>query len=177
MKRPVRNMMLAVALPATLLALTLLPAGAADQAAGDPALQRTRKQVRMLDDLYKGMIVTVTENYVHDDKDLAAGDAFQAIFKVMNDKGYHQVRLLDGTGQPYDDDNTPRKGFEQKAVKAIVGGEGWYEEESQQDGKRVLHVATAVPVVMKKCIMCHEHYADVPEGKAIGALSYTIEIE
>ncbi|MEZ6065782.1 MAG: hypothetical protein R3B90_08765 [Planctomycetaceae bacterium] len=63
----------------------------------------------MLDDLYKGMIVTVTENYVHDDKDLAAGDAFQAIFKVMNDKGYHQVRLLDGTGQPYDDDNTPAK--------------------------------------------------------------------
>jgi len=31
--------------------------------------------------------------------------------------------------------------------------------------------------VMEKCVMCHAHYADVPKGKPIGVLGYTIPIE
>jgi hypothetical protein len=30
---------------------------------------------------------------------------------------------------------------------------------------------------MKKCTMCHAHYADAKPGEAIGAISYIIPIE
>ena len=153
------------------------PLTADDVKQSDPALERTRKQVRMLDDLYKTAIVLITENYVTEETDLAAGDAFQALFKTMKDKGYHEVRLLDATGEPYDEDNSPRDAFEKQAVKALKAGESWYEEISEQDGERYLRAATPVPVVMKKCTLCHAHYADVPAGQAIGAIGYRLKIE
>ncbi len=144
---------------------------------GGPAVARARKTVQMLDDIYKTAIVIVTDKYVNEDSDTAAGDAFQALFAAVEKKGWHKVRLLDATGEPYDEDNKPREGFEQRAVQALVKGESWYEETANVEGKRVLMAATPIPVVMKKCTMCHAHYANVPEGKAIGALSYTIPIE
>lgn len=151
---------------------------AADEAQpADPALARARKQVQMLDDLYKTAVVIVTENYVTEKSDLAAGDAFQALFKVMKDKGYHEVRLIDATGKPYDDDNSPKDAFEKAAVKALLAGKGGYEEVVEQDGQRYLRSATPIPVVMRKCTICHEHYADVPEGQVIGALGYKLKIE
>jgi hypothetical protein len=153
------------------------PLTADDKAAADPAVVRARKQVQMLDDLYKTAIVIVTENYVTEKSDLAAGDAFQALFKAMKDKGHHEVRLLDATGQPYDDDNTPRAGFEQNAVKALKAGKPGYEEISTENGVRYLQSATPIPVVMKKCTMCHEHYADVKEGQIIGALGYKLKLD
>jgi hypothetical protein len=30
---------------------------------------------------------------------------------------------------------------------------------------------------MKKCVMCHAHYADAKKGEPIGAISYTVPIE
>lgn len=142
----------------------------------DPAVERTRKQVRMLDDLYKTSIVLITEHYIEEDSDLAAGDAFQALFKVMKDKGYHEVRLLDATGEPYDDENTPKKGFERDAVKQLKEGKAYVDRVEEVDGERYLRAATAIPVVMEKCILCHDHYKNVPKGQAIGALSYRIKI-
>jgi hypothetical protein len=153
------------------------PLTADDAKPADLALERTRKQVRMLDDLYKTAIVLVTENYVTEKSDLAAGDAFQSIFKTMKEKGYHEVRLLDATGQPYDDDNAPKDAFEKAAVKALKSGKAGYEEVVEENGQRYLRSATPVPVVMKKCTICHEHYADAPAGQAIGALGYKLKIE
>ena len=42
--------------------------------------------------------------------------------------------------------------------------------------KRFLLTATAIPVVMEKCIMCHDNYRNVPKGQAIGALSYKVPV-
>lgn len=42
--------------------------------------------------------------------------------------------------------------------------------------KKFLLAATAIPVVMEKCIICHENYKDVPKGKAIKVLSYKVPI-
>jgi len=154
-----------------------LQAGFAKEKKKTPAIDRARKMGQMLDDIYKNAIVLITTHYVNEDSDLAAGDAFQALFKVMKDKGYHEVRLLDASGEPIDDDNIPRKGFEQDAVKALLAGEKTYEKVVKKDDKRYLLMATPVPVVMEKCIMCHENYRGVPKGRAIGALSYTIPIE
>ncbi len=160
-----------------LIAISLGGLSRAADAPADPALARAHKQAEMLDTLYKTAIVLVTENYVEEDSDLAAGDAFQAIFKVMKEKGFHEVRLLDATGDPYDADNTPKPGFEAEAVQAIKAGAATHEQVVEHDGKRFLHIATPVPVVLKKCVMCHAHYADAKPGAAIGALSYTIPIE
>ncbi len=59
----------------------------------------------------------------------------------------------------------------------VAGKTKWYEQVDEGQGKRVLRVATPIPVVFDKCIMCHDNYEDVPAGQAIGALTYKITIE
>ncbi len=145
--------------------------------ADDPALERARETVSMLDDLYKTVVVLVTEHYVTEESSLPAGTAAIALFDAMKKKGWHEVRLLDATGQPIEDKNAPHDDFEKDAIKRLVAGAKGHELVEQRDGKRFLRSATPVPVVMKKCTMCHEHYARVPAGQAIGALSYTLEIK
>lgn len=139
------------------------------------AVQRTRKQAKMLDTLYKTAIVVVTQNYVTGEESMAAGDAFQAIFKAMKDNGFHEVRLLDATGEPYDSDNAPANSFEKNAIKAIMDGQELYEETVNEGDKLFLLSATPIPVVMEKCVMCHSNYEDV-KGP-IGALGLKIPVE
>lgn len=144
----------------------------------DAALKRTRKTVQMLDDIYKGGIVAITDNYVNDRDTIPAGTAFKQVFKSAEEKGWHTVRLVDGLGDPVNEENAPIDDFEKKALKALVAGKtGWFEAEETENGKRTLRVATPVPVVFEKCVMCHDNYADVPKGQAIGALTYKIAIE
>jgi hypothetical protein len=165
---------------AALMAVAVLWSGsqAQDQKkADDAAVARTRKQVTMLDDLYKTAIVLITENYVDESSDLAAGSAFQKLFDAMRQKKYHDVRLLDATGDPYDADNAPKDDFEKAAIKALKEGKPYYEQVTEQDGKPVLRAATAIPVVLQKCTLCHPAYEKAKQGEAIGALSYTLGIE
>jgi hypothetical protein len=143
----------------------------------DPALERTRKQVQILDDVYKTAIVLITENYVDEKSDLAAGAAFQKLFQAMREKGHHDVRLLDATGEPYDPDNAPRDDFEKAAIKALKEGKASYERVIEKNGKRYLQAATPIPVVLKKCTLCHPAYEKAKAGEPIGALGYTIEIK
>ncbi len=42
--------------------------------------------------------------------------------------------------------------------------------------KRAIVLIT-IPVVSKKCVMCHSNYADAKKGEPIGLLNYTIETE
>lgn len=153
--------------------------GMSDETSGKPdaAVERARREVRMLDDLYKSAIVLITEHYVQDGNDLPAGSAFKALFQTMKDKGWHDVRLLDATGQPYNDENLPSDDFEKNAIKELAGGKASVDQVITEDGRRYLRVATAIPVVMEKCTMCHENYRSVPEGKAIGALGYKLPIQ
>jgi hypothetical protein len=143
----------------------------------DPALERTRKTVRMLDDVYKTAVVLITEHYVNDDDDLPAGSAAIALFAAVKEKGWHEVRLLDATGDPYDDKNVAKDDFDRMAIKKLKAGGDFYDQVEEKKGKRFLRAATPIPVVLKKCIMCHEHYGDVKDGQPIGILSYTIPIE
>jgi cytochrome c556 len=142
----------------------------------EAAIERTRREIRMLDDIYKTAVVLVTEHYVKDDTSLAAGSAFKALFEAVGKKGWHEVRLVDATGQPYSDLNLPKAGFEQKAIKALLAGKASYEEITTEGDKTYLLTATAIPVVMDKCIMCHENYRNVPRNQAIGALSYKVPL-
>ena len=143
----------------------------------DAALERTRKQVRMLDDLYKTAVVLITTHYIEEDSKVPAGTAAIALFKAMKKKGWHEVRLLDATGDPLEDTNSPRDDFEKKAVEKLKGGMKYYDRVVELKGQRYLRAATPIPVVMKKCTLCHDNYKDVKAGYPIGALSYTIKVE
>ena len=148
-----------------------------EKKADDAAVERTRKQVKMLDDLYKTVIVMITENYVTEKSDLAAGAAFQHVFTAMKKAGHHEVRLLDATGEPFEEKNVARDEFEKAAIAALKSGKPGYEQVVEKDGKRYLRSATPIPVVMKKCTLCHPAYESAKPGEAIGSLSYTILIE
>lgn len=141
------------------------------------ALERTRKTVRMLDDVYKTAVVLITDKYVHDENDFPAGSAAIALFGAVEKKGWHGVRLLDVTGKPYDSKNVAKDEFEKQGVSRLQAGKDYFEEVIERDGKPYLRAMTPVPVVMQKCVMCHPHYADAKKGAAIGAISYTLPIE
>lgn len=142
----------------------------------DVAVERTRKQTKMLDDLYKTAIVLITEHYVKGDEP-AAAVAGKLLWKAMKEKGHHEVRLVDATGDPLEVGNVAADDFEKAAIKEILGGKASVEKVVEKDGKRYLRTATIVPVVMEKCKSCHPNYKDVPKGKAIGALAYIVPIE
>jgi hypothetical protein len=167
---------LVVAVLAALFAAAAVLPGAAEEKE-DPAVARARKQVAMLDDIYKTTVVLITEHYVNDNSSLAAGEAAQALFAAIKKKGWHEVRLLDAAGEPIVDGNRPRDDFERAAIAALKSGKSGYEQVVEKDGKRYLRSATPIPVVHKKCVMCHENYKLAKEGEPIGSLSYTVPIE
>ena len=141
------------------------------------AVDRSRKTVKMLDDIYKTTVVLITTHYVNDDDDLPAGTAAKALFAAIKKKGWHEVQLLDVTGEPYSDDNVASDDFDKRAVKQIKSGRPYVDRVVSRDGKSYLRAATSIPVVLKKCTMCHENYKHAKPGEAIGLLSYTIPIE
>ena len=143
----------------------------------DPAVERARREVRMLDDIYKGGIVTITEHYVNDEDAIPAGTAFKRLFEAAAEKGWHKVRLLDATGDPYNDENVADDEFDRDAIQQLVAGKDRVEAIEEREGIRHLRVVTPIPVVFEKCTMCHDHYADVPKGQPIGALSYLLPID
>lgn len=158
--------------------LTALQAKDQEEAApSKEAIDRTRKQVKTLDHIYKTTVVLITENYVNTEDDLAAGMAAKALFDSVEDAGLHQVRLLDATGDPYNDDNIAKDAFEKAGIKALKSGKATYEEIVNKEGKAYLRSMTSVPVVMKKCTMCHPGFENVKKGAPAGALSYTLLIE
>lgn len=141
------------------------------------SVERARKLVHLLDNIYKQTIVLITDKYVHDKDDFPAGSAAVLLFANISKSGSHQVRLIDATGEPYHPDNVANSDFEKEAIQQLKAGSKTFERVALHDGRYQLHVATPVPVVMKKCILCHEHYADAKEGEPVGAISYIVPIE
>lgn len=173
------NLLLGAATGAILFATTVQPAPMIQAAEGekeDAALERTRDTVKMLDDIYKTTVVLITTHYVNDEDDLPAGTAAIALFDAISKKGWHEVRLIDASGEPINDSNTAQDDFDQEAIKKLKAGQMWHEQVVEKEGKQYLRAATPVPVVMEKCIMCHENYRDVKKNEPIGALTYTVPI-
>jgi hypothetical protein len=144
----------------------------------DPAaVERSRKTVRMLDDVYKSAIVLITDKYVKGKRDYPAGRAAIRWFAHITKTGSHEVRLIDATGEPYGPANVARDDFDSEGIKQLKAGKGYYEELIQAGGKSYLRAMTPVPVVMAKCTLCHENYKGVKGGQPVGALTYTMPIE
>ena len=143
----------------------------------DKAIERTRRQVKMLDDVYKGGIVLITKHYVNGSEDLPAGTAFKKLFEAAKEKGWHEVRLVDATGDPFNDENVPISDFEKKAIKALKAGKSFVDETVTENEVRYLLAATPIPVVMEKCTMCHSNYDFEDKGQVVGALTYRIPVD
>ena len=148
-----------------------IPAG--DKKGPDKAaLERTREQVKMLDDLYKTAVVSITNNYIEGQASAPAALVAKEVFAAMHKKGYHNARLIDATGKPKNKANVAKTDFEKKAVEQMKAGKAYYEEVGQVEGKDVLRVATIVPVVLKQCAACHGK----KEGALLGTIVYEVPI-
>lgn len=149
---------------------------AAEKASGskDAAVERTRQEVKMLDDLFKNTIVLIDGHYVKTPSDFPAATAAKALWAAMKKGGWYDVRivgLLDVLGDP---DDAPKDAFEKAAAIKLLAGETPDEEVVKEGGKRYLRVMTGIPVVSEHCVMCHENFRG-NKGN-IGALSYTVPL-
>ncbi len=137
-------------------------------------LDHARKTVRMLDDIYKTYIVLITEEYVDDPSVLPAATLSKRVFKLMNEKGWQKVRLLDATGTPFNPENNARDAFERDAINAMISGRTYFEKIEKIEGKDHLRAVTSVHAVMKGCISCHPSSR---VGDLLGGIAYDIPLE
>lgn len=163
-----RAILLALGMLATSLAGVTNLRLRADEPKADAALERTREQVRMLDDLYKTAVVSVATIY---DRPPAVKMAKQ-VFAGMEKKGWHSARLVDATGAPLGETNDPETPFEKKAAEAMKAGKTYYEEVVGEGDTRRLLAATVVPAVLPKCATCH----GVKEGDLLGFIRYDVPV-
>ena len=149
---------------------------AQELAASGPALsvEYARREVRLLDDLYKTAIVYINDVYVEDANSVAAGETARDLFAAMKAKGWHDARLVDATGKPLNEENVPQNAFEKAAVKKILGGETYFDEVVREDGRDYLRAATLVPAVNDKCVLCHPGNK---VGDVLGVVSYKIPLK
>jgi hypothetical protein len=164
----------------TILAAGLLASSSQQPAAaqekkgpGKAAVERTREQVKMLDDLYKTAVVKITEVYVGQQGEVPAALAAMEVFDVMKKKGWHDARLVDASGKPKSKRNAAKTEFEKKAVDAMKDGKTYIEEVGETDGKPVFRAATVVPAVLNECAVCHK----VEKGTLLGAIVYELPIK
>jgi hypothetical protein len=178
MSRPFPRRPAALAL-AALAALAAAHRHGPDAAAADPkppdpaAVERARATVKMLDDVHKGYVVTITDTYVKAQEKTPAAAVVKKVFAQLEKGGHGTGRLIDASGEPLRPQNVARTDFEKKAVAAIKGGKPYVDEVAAKDGGPVLRAATVVPAVMAACVNCHPH---VKEGQVLGALVYEIPI-
>ena len=149
-------------------------AGAADNGPNAKAVERTRAQVQMLDDLYKNFVVSITATYVGAEENVPAAKVAMKVFQAMHKKGWHKARLVDASGQPVRKANLPKTPFEKSAVAQLKKGKTYYEEIGRENGQDILRAATIVPVVMKQCITCHQ---GKKVGDLLGAIVYEVPIK
>ncbi len=145
------------------------PAAFAGAVPDDPALARTRAQALMLDDLFKVAVVDITNRY----NGPPAAKVAKSIFAAAQDKDYFKAKLLDATGSPQNEANTPRDDFDKRAARAMNQGKTYLEEVVGEGDARRLRVATVVPAVLEKCASCH----GVSKGDVLGFLSYDLPVK
>ena len=140
----------------------------------DPALERAREQVRMLDDLYKTAVVRISSTYVTKDDDVPAIMIAKQIFTAMRKNKWHSARLVDATGDPINDENSPSTDFEKEAFRVIRSGKPYFEKVEGEGDERRLLAATVVPAVNKNCVMCHP---GTKIGKVLGFIRYEVPVK
>lgn len=135
----------------------------------DPDLEEARREVKMLDELYKTAVVSITERYQRGQPAIMVA---MDIFKAMESGRYHSARLVDATESPLGVDNSPKTDFETRAAEAMRAGKTYMDEVVGQGDDRRLLAATVVPAVHARCAQCH----GVEKGDLLGFIRYEIPI-
>jgi hypothetical protein len=175
MSKPIRSLAAFTAF-GCMLAVMLMPGRAptstlrAEEPMEDASLKRACREIKMLDDLYKTAVVSVTELYP---KGPPAIMVAMKVFKAMEDGKYHSARLVDATGNPLNEANVPKSPFEKRAVETIKPGKPYFEEVVGEGANRRLLAATVVPPVLDRCASCH----GVKEGDLLGFIRYDLQVE
>jgi hypothetical protein len=164
----------AVASVVSVLCTSVAPAAAEDVQPRVLTAEQARREVRLLDDLYKAAIVYMNDVYVEDADSVAAGETARDLFAAMKAKGWHEARLVDATGKPLNDENKPQDAFETAAIAKLNGGETYYDQVVEEGGQKYLRAATVVPVVNNKCVLCHPGNK---VGAVLGAVSYKLPLK
>src|SRR5581483_5520525 len=102
-----------------------------------------------------------------DKKDFPAGRAAIKLFSDISKKGYHNVRLIDVSGEPIGPKNVANDDFEEEGGKQIKAGKAYYDTGVTEKGKPYLRAITAIPVVLDKCVLCRPNYKSAKKGEAI----------
>jgi hypothetical protein len=139
-----------------------------------PTVAQARREVRLLDDVYKTSIVLMNDTYVEDAAATPAATVARQIFAAIKSKGWHEARLIDGTGKPINPQNAPANDFEKQAMARILKGETYVDAVVEEGGNKYLRAATLVPAVNARCLICHP---DNKVGDVLGALSYKIPVQ
>ena len=150
---------------------------AADTTKNDLPLERARKTVELLNDIYVNVVILITKAYVENEDSYPAGRAAKLLFKAVKKAGHPETRLIDATGEPYSSTNVAKDTFEKEAIIKLIEGASRYENVEINGDNRILRAATAVPIVSSKCIICHPNYSKIKKGKPVGVLVYTVPIE
>jgi hypothetical protein len=148
-------------------------AGTQVKAEADPAVERTREQVKMLDDLYKNAVVSITKRYVGEQEREPAIMVAQDVFGAMRKQGWHSAKLVDSTGDPLGPDNAPQTDFEKEAARAMNAGKSYFDRVVGEGDDRRLLAATLVPAVMQQCADCHGKKV----GDVLGFIRYDLRIK
>jgi hypothetical protein len=135
----------------------------------DPAVERAREHVQMLDALYKTAVVSITEKYQRGQPAIMVA---KDVFEAMEEAGHHSARLVDATEVPLGEGNDPETEFETRAAEAMRKGETYLEAIVEEGEDRRLLAATVVPAVHHRCAVCH----GVDEGDLLGFIRYDVPI-
>ena len=136
-------------------------------------IRSARRETKMLDTLYKTAIVAVTQTYVEDDSSTAAITTFQPVLKAMKAGNWHEVRLVDGLGEPINPENSPKDVFEKRAIKEMLAGKDMIDSVEMIGGKEFLRTMTILPMALEKCVLCHDNYRG---KKIVGGVSFQVPL-
>ena len=139
----------------------------------DRNLRSARRETKMLDTLYKTAIVSVTQTYVENNSSTAAITTFQPVLKAMKAGNWHEVRLVDGLGEPINPENSPKDAFEKRAIKEMLAGKEMIDSVEVIGGKEFLRTMTILPMALEKCVLCHDNYRG---KKIVGGVSYQVPL-
>jgi hypothetical protein len=132
-------------------------------------LPEGRRQVRMMDDVYKTAVVATHQMYVQDPGTPAAVIWAKQVINKLKGKGWPDARIFATHDRPLNPENAPVDGFERNAAAAFKKGNVSYEEVAPGE----LRYATDLRILDEKCVMCHVRSKP---GDLVGGVSYRVPL-
>lgn len=163
---------LTLALAASVLraaAVSAAPKTAAPVKAEAVSLAEGRRQVRMMDDIYKAAVISTHKMYVQDPGTPAAVIWAKQVIKQLEGKGWPESRLFASHDRPLNPENAIADDFERAAAVAFKSGKTSFEQVKGGE----LRYATDIRIIDRKCVMCHVRNK---EGDLLGGVAYRIKV-